>query len=484
MTDWTAATASSPRAITSVMLPLMLVLFISTLDQTIVAAALGRMGHVLGDPSAVPWVATTYLLTSAVTTLIFGKLGDMIGRKPVLQVGIAIFVVGSLLCAFAPSMLWLAVFRALQGIGGGGLSSLSMTVVGELVPARERARYQAMLGVVPALAVILGPVVGGLIVDYWDWPWIFLINVPIGFLAFALIAARLHLPRRHHPRRLDVCGGVLVTVFTSAVLGVVVEGGQRFAWHSLPTLLLALTAGVSFVAYLWAEHRAAEPLTPLHLFGNCIFILACLLFFLSTAVLFVGMLFVPLMLQRVFGLTALAAGASIVPLLLGLITATIVTGAVITKTGRYKRFPIIGAVLAAVGLYAMSRVELGTSMAMMLVLLTLIGVGLGFFIQVTVLAGQNAVSHQELGVATGVLNFFKTLGGAVGAAVFGAVLAAAYRQLPDAMPEHAVHAFQSVFVWSLPLMGVALMLAVMMPEKPLSDEVREIAEGKIDVPEY
>jgi EmrB/QacA subfamily drug resistance transporter len=466
------------------MLPLMLVLFISTLDQTIVAAALGRMGHVLGDPSAVPWVATTYLLTSAVTTLIFGKLGDMIGRKPVLQVSIAIFVVGSILCAFAPSMLWLAVFRALQGIGGGGLSSLSMTVVGELVPARERARYQAMLGVVPALAVILGPVVGGLIVDYWDWPWIFLINVPIGFLAFALIAARLHLPRRHHPRRLDLWGAVLVTVFTSAVLGMVAEGGQHFAWHSLPTLLLALAAGASFVAYLWAEHRAAEPLTPLHLFGNRIFILACLLFFLSTAVLFVGMLFVPLMLQRVFGLTALAAGASIVPLLLGLIAATIVTGAVITKTGRYKRFPIIGAVFAAVGLYAMSRVDPGTSIAMMLVWLTLIGVGLGFFIQVTVLAGQNAVSHQELGVATGVLNFFKTLGGAVGAAVFGAVLAAAYRQLPDAMPEHTVHAFQSLFVWSLPLMGVALMLAVMMPEKPLSDEVREIAKGKIDVPEY
>jgi len=209
-----------------------------------------------------------------------------------------------------------------------------------------------------------------------------------------------------------------------------------------------------------------------------------MLFFLSTAVLFVGMLFVPLLLQRVFGLTAFAAGGSIVPLLLGLIIATMVTGGVITKTGRYKIFPIAGAVLTAVGLYAMSRIELSTSIGLMLVWLALIGVGIGFFIQVTVLAGQNAVSHGDLGVATGALNFFKTLGGAVGSTVFGAVLAAAYIRLPDAKPEHAIHAFQSVFLWSLPLMGAALILAVLMPEKTLSEEVMEIAEGKIEVPEY
>jgi len=480
----TVTTAPSQK-IGIVMLPLMLVLFISTLDQTIVATALGRIGQALGDQAAAPWIATAYLLTSAVTTLIFGKLGDIIGRKPVLQASIAIFVVGSLLCALAPTMLWLAIFRALQGLGGGGLSSLSMTVVGELVPARERARYQAVLGVVPALAVILGPLLGGLIVDHWDWPWIFLINLPIGVVAFLLIAARLHLPRHHDRRRtLDVGGSVLASFFTASFLLIVVEGGQGFAWQSAPILALSLVAVASLAAYVRVEHRAPEPITPLHLFKNRIFVISSLLFSLSTAALFVGMLFVPLLLQNVFGLTAFAAGSSIVPLLLGLIVATMVTGGVISRTGRYKIFPIVGAVLTSAGLYAFSRVDTGTSMCAMLIWLSMMGMGIGCFIQVTVLAGQNAVEHKDLGVATGALNFFKTLGGAAGSAVFGAVLAAAYAQLPGPGPEHAVHAFQQVFLWSMPLMGMALILAILLPEKPLSEEAMQIAEGKIEVPEY
>lgn len=482
MTTSTVTRPDASSSINSVMFPLMLVLFISTIDQTIVATALGPIGRALGDLSSAPWVATAYLLTSAATTLIFGKLGDMIGRKPVLQASTAIFVAGSLLCAFAPTMLWLAVFRALQGVGGGGLNSLSMTVVGELVPSRERARYQAILGAVPALAVVLGPALGGIIVDHWNWSWIFLINVPVGVAAFLLIALRLHIPRNSHPRRLDVGGGILVVIFTASILLAVVNGGQRFAWGSLPILMLAIVAAVSLVAYLLVERRAAEPITPLHLFRNRTFVIASILFFLSTAVLFVGMLFVPLLLQNVFGLTAFVAGGSIVPLMLGLIIATMATGTLVTKTGSYKIFPILGAVLTAVGLYAMSRIELGTSIGSLLAWLALIGVGIGFFVQVVVLAGQNAVPHGDIGVATGALNFFKTLGGAAGTAVFGAILAAAYVRLPDARPDHAIHAFQRVFLWTLPLMGVAAVLAVLMPEQPLSDEIKHIAHGRIEAP--
>ncbi|WP_218571476.1 MFS transporter [Pseudomonas lactis] len=193
-------------SVSAVLLPLMLVLFISTLDQTIVATALAQIGEELGDAANAPWIATAYLLTSAISTLIFGKLGDMHGRKKVFQASVAIFVLGSALCSFAPTMLWLIGFRALQGIGGGGLNSLVMAIVGDMVSPRERARYQATLGIVPAIAIILGPVLGGLIVDHWSWPWIFLINVPIGVLAFVIIATRLHLPTHKSAHRLDIAG--------------------------------------------------------------------------------------------------------------------------------------------------------------------------------------------------------------------------------------------------------------------------------------
>ncbi|CAM3409698.1 MFS transporter [Rouxiella silvae] len=471
---------SGTTQIGKVMLPLLLVLFISTLDQTIVATALGPISLVLGNQSLAPWVATAYLLTSAVTTLLFGKLSDITGRKLMLQVSIVIFVVGSLLCAFAPTMLWLIVFRALQGIGGGGLNSLVMTVVSELIAARERARYQAILGMVPALAVIAGPVMGGFIVAHWDWMWIFMINIPVGVLAFMLLAARLHLPHLRVPRKLDISGGLLVTIFTTAILLLATKDGKGI-WSSW---ILGLIAGLCFFAYLFVESRAVEPITPLHLFKNRIFSIASILFFLSTAVLFICMIFVPLMLQQVFGLGSLGAGGSIVPLLLGLIFGTIVSGGVITKTGCYKIFPVLGAIFSALGLYAMSLIKLHTSLTMIMLSLGLVGIGLGFFIQVTTLAGQNAVSHRELGVATGALNFFKTLGGAVGTAVFGAIQTSAMQSLSGVKPEQMISSFHAVYFWALPLMVIALILALLMPEKPLSEKVLEIAEGKFDVPEY
>lgn len=382
----------SNTTIMAVLLPLMLVLFISTLDQTIVAAALGRIGAELGDAGNAPWIATSYLLTSAVTTLIFGKLGDMIGRKPVFLASVAIFVTGSVLCAAAPNMAWLIAFRAFQGLGGGGLNSLVMAIVGDLLPPRERARYQAVLGIVPAIALILGPVLGGIIVDHWSWIWIFVINVPIGLLAFGVIGARLHLPGRAHSHRLDIWGSVLAIVFTTSFLLTMVYGGQAYPWSAWQTLGLAAVALASLLAYLAVEHAASEPITPLQLFSTGIFAVSATLFFLSTAALFVGMLYVPLMLQSTFGLDASAAGASVVPLLLGLIVATMVTGGVISHSGKYKAFPIAGAILSGIGFYTLSRIDLTTPLWHVLIMLAVIGAGLGFFIQVAVLADRTLSS--------------------------------------------------------------------------------------------
>ncbi|WP_394781728.1 MDR family MFS transporter [Undibacterium sp.] len=472
----------SHRAIMTIMVPLMLVLFISTLDQTVVATALHGIGQALGDTASATWVATAYLLTSAVTTLIFGKLGDMTGRKPVFQASVAIFVAGSVLCAMAPSMLWLIVFRAIQGIGGGGLNSLVMAIVGDLIPARQRAQYQSLMGIVPAIAIIIGPMLGGFIVERWSWPWIFLINVPIGITAFIIIARKLHLPTRSSEHRIDLAGGMLATVFTSAFLLLSVCGGQVYPWLSWQIAALACTTVTACIIYIWVERRAAEPVTPLHLFSNRIFTASLALFFLSAALLFISMLFVPMMLQMVFGMSAFRAGACIIPLLLGLIIAAMVSGSLIARNGRYKRYPVIGALLCGGGMHLLSRIGAETPVWMILVLLAIIGIGVGLFIQVTVLAGQNAVDAKDLGVATGALNYFKNIGGAAGAAVFGAILASA---MPgQASAEQLMAAFEPVYAWAAWLMLPALILAVRMEEKPLSEQIIEIAEGKLEVPEY
>jgi EmrB/QacA subfamily drug resistance transporter len=467
----------SHRGIRLLLVPLMLVLFISTLDQTIVATAIPGIGEALGDIASAPWIATAYLLTSSVTTLIFGKLGDMYGRKRIFQVSVVIFLVGSLASGVSGSMGMLIACRALQGIGGGGLNSLVQAIIGDLIPARQRAKYQSCLGIVATLAIIAGPLLGGLFVDQLSWRWIFFVNLPVGAVALAVIAARLHLPVHHSDRSVDVGGGVLATVFTTAALLVTVWGGDRYGWGSWQILGLVVVAVAGFVGYLAVERRAAEPITPLHLFRRPVFSISAALFFLSTVVLFAAMLYVPLLMQTVHHYSAFDSGLFLIPLLVGLIGATGISGGVVSKTGRYKAFPIIGAVLAGGGMYVAGLLGATSPTWLLAVLLVVVGAGLGFFVQVSVLAGQNAVDHAHLGVATGALNFAKTLGGAFGAAVFGAILT-------GHLGGGAMAAFQAVFFWTVPFMGLALLLALVMREQPLSDEMIEVAAGNVDVAEY
>jgi EmrB/QacA subfamily drug resistance transporter len=462
-----------------VLVPLMLVMFIATLDQTIVAAALAGIGQSLHDTANSSWIATSYLLTSAVTTLIFGKLGDMYGRKKIFQISVVIFLIGSLLSGVAGSMLWLVVFRALQGIGGGGLNSLVQAIIGDLIPARQRAKYQSYGGIIATLAIVAGPLLGGFFVDVLSWRWIFFINLPIGIVALVVIASRLNLPPRKSERSVDISGGALATLFTTAVLLVTVWGGDAgYGWGSPTVLVLIAVAVVTLVAYLLVERRAAEPITPPTLFRSSVFTIASLLFFLSTVVLFTAMLYVPQLMQTVHHYSAFSSGLFMIPLLVGLIGATGISGNVISKTGRYKIFPVIGAILSGGGMYLMSTITATTPVWLLAVLLVVVGIGLGFFVQVSILAGQNAVEYRHLGVATGALNFFKTLGGAFGAALFGTILTANLGG-PDVLP-----AFGTVFFWTVPFMALALVLSLVMKENPLSDEMADVASGKVEVLEY
>ena len=472
----------SERGLMVVLIPLMLVLFIATLDQTIVATAIPSIADALGHRSSSSWIATGYLLTSAVTTLIFGKLGDMYGRKKIFQFSVIVFLIGSALSGLATSMGSLIVFRALQGIGGGGLNSLVQAITGDLIPARRRAKYQAYMGITATLGIVAGPLLGGLIADDLSWRWIFYINVPIGLIAVVMIAARLQLPVRRSDRSVDYLGGVLAAAGTTSMLLVAVWGGQTYAWTS-PTILGLIVAGIALLAlYVLVERRAAEPITPPHLFSSSTFRISSALFFLATLVLFVGMLYVPSFMQTVHHYSAFKAGLFLIPLVVGLIAAAGVSGGAITRTGHYKIYPIIGAVLSAAGMFVLSIVDAGTPTWLLIAVLVIIGVGLGFFVQVSLLAGQNAVEGRYLGVATGALNFFKSIGGAFGAAIFGAILSAQLRAAHTIAA--VVSGYNTVFFWCVPVMALALVLAMRVTEEPLSDEMIAVAAGELDVPEY
>jgi len=472
----------SHRQIMVLLVPLMLVLFISTLDQTIVATTIPTIGRDLHDAASGSWIATGYLLTSAVMTLIFGKAGDLYGRKKIFQAALAIFLVGSALSGLASSMVELIAFRFLQGVGGGGLNSLVQAIVADLIPARQRSKYQAYLGITATLGVIAGPLLGGVFATDLSWRWIFFVNLPIGGVALAIIAARLDLPVRRSDRAADLLGGLLVTLFTVALLLASVWGGDKYSWSSA-TILALIAAGVlGIAAFIIVEQRAVEPITPLHLFSSRIFSISSALFFLSTLVLFVLMLYVPDLMQSVHDYTPFKAGLFLVPALVGLIGATGISGALIAKTGRYKIYPIIGAFLTAAGMITLSLIQAAAPTWLLIPVLTITGAGLGFFIQVSLLAGQNAVESQYLGVATGALNFFKTLGGAFGAAIFGAILTAQLKGTRGTA--NTVAAYHTVFFWCVPVMAIALVLALAMHEKPLSETMIAVAAGEVEVPEY
>jgi EmrB/QacA subfamily drug resistance transporter len=437
----------------------------AVLDQTILATALPVIAGDLGNLSDVSWVVTAYVVAAAATTPVWGKLGDRLGRKLLLELALAAFVTSSALCAGAQDITQLIVLRGIQGVAAGGLMTLAMATVGDLVAPRERGRYQGYIAATFAVATIVGPLVGGVLVDHASWRWVFLVNLPIGAAALAGLHLRLPAPEAAGAERpLDVSGAALLAGATSALMLTCIWGGTRYAWDSAQILVLVAATVVLSGALLARERRAADPIVPFHLLRTGSVAIASATLFLGTAALFSVTVFVPLFLETTTGATPTEAGLLLVPAMLGITVSSTLSGRAIARTGRYKRFPIAGLALMTAALVLLAVFASDPSQVATGVALAIFGLGFGMVTQVLIVAVQNSVERRELGVATAATGFFRALGGAVGAAVLGAVFAG---------QAHVVDGVQAVFLVAAPLAALALLVVLRLPELPLQTANRK-----------
>ena len=400
---------------------LMLGMLLAALDQTIVATALPTIVGDLGGLNHLSWVVTAYLLTSTASTPLYGKISDLYGRKLMFQTAIAIFLVGSALSGLSQNMSQLIAFRAVQGLGAGGLMALAMAIIGDIIPARERGRYQGYTGGVFALASVAGPLVGGFFVDHLSWRWVFYINIPVGVVALVVTSAVLRLPFTKRSHAIDYVGSALLVGAVSSLLLVTVWGGTEYAWGSLVIVSLTIIGIALIGLFIVQERRAPEPVLPLRLFRNSIFTVANVSSFIVGLAMFGVIIFVPLYLQVVNGATPTKSGLLLTPLMLGLIVGSVGSGRIITHWGRYKVFPVAGMVTMTIGLFLLSLFDAHTSRLTQSLYMAVVGLGIGLVMQVLVLAVQNAVDGRDMGTATSATSFFRSMGGAFGVALFGSI---------------------------------------------------------------
>jgi EmrB/QacA subfamily drug resistance transporter len=425
-----APVLSHPQILT-VLAGLMLGMLVAALSQTIVATALPTIVGELGGQEQLAWVVSATLLTSTASTPIWGKLSDLYGRKVMFQTAIGIFLAAATAAGFARGMPQLIAARAAQGLGVGGLMALSQAIIGDVVPPRERGRYQGYMGSVFGLATVAGPLLGGFLVEHLSWRWTFWSALPIGVVAMVVIqrAVRFPFPRQRHA--IDWLGAFFIVASTSALLLMLSLAGHQFPWNSGWTYGLAATCLVMLVAAVWQERRAAEPIMPPRLFTNHTFVITSLAGFAVGIAMFGAIIFLPQYLQIVKGESPTASGLLTLPLVAGLLAGTIGSGRMISRTGRYKRYPVVGMLVASAGLGLLSLLHVETSLVAAGAYMLVTGLGVGMVMQVLVLVAQNAVAYRDLGVATSGATFFRTMGGAVGVAVFGALLA---HRLRDTIP--------------------------------------------------
>ncbi len=479
---------------------LMLVLLLAALDQTIVATALPTIVGDLGGLTKLSWVTSAFLLAQTVVTPIYGKLGDLYGRKRVLQSAIVLFLAGSALCGQSQSIDELIAFRAVQGLGAGGLVVLIQAVIGDIVPPRERGRYQGLFGAVFGIASIGGPLLGGLIVQSFSWRWIFYVNLPVGIAALLMLSVTLPPTITATRPAIDYVGASLLAAGLSAIVLVTSLGGTSWAWGS-PQVVVVGALGVALLAgFVVAERRAAEPIVPPRLLRNPVFAVGGSLSLIVGFALFGAVTFLPLYFQTVDADTPTASGLRLVPMIGGLLITSILSGQLISRTGRYKVFPIIGTALMTIGLALLSRLDVGTSALTSSIYLLVLGLGLGSTMQVLVLAVQNAVDFSILGAATSAVTLARGIGGSVGTAVFGTVFSTQLRshlsgaisgalghqisaggrltgaqvsRLPAAarvVYENAyVHSLRPVFVMAAAVAAVGFALSLLLPERPLRE---------------
>ena len=402
---------------------LLLGMLLAALDQTIVATALPTIAGDLHGLSHISWVVTAYLLASTVSTPLWGKLGDLYGRKTFFEASIVIFLIGSALAGLSHSMFELIAFRAVQGIGGGGLLTGAQTIVADVVPARERGRYQGLFGSVFGVTSVLGPLIGGFFVDNLSWRWVFYVNIPIGAVALAVVAAVLpgHLRRAQH--KIDYLGTVLLAGSATSLVLLTSLGGTTYRWGSAPIFIMGAAAVILGAGFVWAESRAAEPVIPLHLFRNRVFSASSGVGFVVGFAMFGSIAYLPQYMQIVKGDSPTVSGLRLLPLMVGLLTTSIISGRLVTRWGRYRVFPIVGTAVMTVGLYLLSHLGVTTNYWLISLYMLVLGAGIGLSLQVLVVAVQNAVSYTDLGAATGGVTFFRSIGGSFGTAIFGAVFA-------------------------------------------------------------
>jgi EmrB/QacA subfamily drug resistance transporter len=464
---------SHPSPVAVPFAAIVLAMLPAVLDQTILATGLPVIASDLGSLSDVSWVVTAYVVAAAATTPLWGKLGDRYGRKLLLQISLAVFVTASALCGAAQDITQLILLRLVQGAAAGGLMTLAMAAVGDLVAPRERGRYQGYIAAAFAVATIVGPLIGGVLVEHASWRWVFFVNLPIGVAALAGLELRLPAPEiERSDRPLDASGAALLSGATSALMLTCIWGGGRYAWDSLPILaLIAATIALSG-ALLARERRAADPIVPFHLLRSRAVAVASAALFLGTAALFSVTVFVPLFLQATTGASPTESGLLLVPAMLGITVSTTLSGRSIARTGRYKRFPIAGLALMSAALVLLAALASDPSQATTGIGLAVFGLGFGMVTQVLIVAVQNSVDRRELGIATATTGFFRALGGAVGAAVLGAVFAAQAGSHASEGGQHVargevIDGVQTVFVVAAPLAALALLVVLGLPEAPL-----------------
>ncbi|MEU5583343.1 MDR family MFS transporter [Streptomyces huasconensis] len=410
-----------PRSVRVVLMALMIAMLLAMLDNMIVSPAMPTIVGDLGGLEHLSWVVTGYTLATAASTPIWGKVGDMYGRKGAFLTAIVIFLVGSALSGMAQDMGQLIGFRAIQGLGAGGLMVGVMAIIGDLVPPRERGKYMGMMTGVMAVAMIGGPLVGGTITDHLGWRWAFYINLPLGAVALAMVTTVLHLPKKKAEGRIDYLGAALLTVGISALVLVTTWGGTEYAWGSAVIMELIAIGVVSLIGFLLVQKKAAEPIMPLHIFRSRNFSLMAVIGFITGFVMFGAMLFLPLYQQSVQGASATNSGLLLLPLLLSMMAVSMFAGRFTTATGKYKAFPIVGTVLMIVGFFLLAQMDTGTSRLTSGLYMAVLGAGMGFLMQITMLVAQNSVEMKDMGVASSSATLFRTLGSSFGVAIMGAL---------------------------------------------------------------
>jgi EmrB/QacA subfamily drug resistance transporter len=478
-TPTTAPVQSPAPTASAVLVPfaaVVLAMLPAVLDQTILATALPVIARSLGSVTDVSWVVSAYVVAAAATTPVWGKLGDRYGRKRLLEIALASFIGASALCGMAQNIVDLVITRAVQGIAAGGLMTLAMATVGDLVAPRERGRYQGYIAAAFAVATIIGPLLGGALVEHASWRWVFYVNLPIGLLALAGLSARLPAAEPDASKhRLDVAGAALLAGATGALMLTCIWGGDRYGWGSVQIIGLIVATLVLSGLLVLRERRAAEPMVPLTLLRTRVVAVASAGLFLGTAALFAVTVFVPLFLQTTTGATPTQSGLLLVPAMLGITVSTTLSGRSIARTGRYKRFPLAGLGLMAGALVLLAAFAGHPSQLATGIALAVFGLGFGMVTQILVVAVQNSVDRRQLGVATATTGFFRALGGAVGAAVLGAVFAASAGVHSSSagahgLRDHVIDGAQTVFLVAAPLAVLALVIVALLPENPLKQQ--------------